>query len=119
MASDALEIYVHRLATEIWKAARSESEAGVVAASRASVQAEKELIRRLTDLEREAGRLRDALKPFADAFVPYPTDADAGFVAFLDANTVTPGMCMGDFRRASEAAATRQEATGAGGGGAP
>lgn len=55
-------------------------------------------------LRAELAEAREALKPFADAFTPYPPDAEPGFVKFLDANTITPSMCMGDFRRAAEAA---------------
>jgi hypothetical protein len=48
---------------------------------------------------------RAALKPFADAFClvkDTATDSDRDIQAFLDANTVTPKVMMGDFRRAHE-----------------
>jgi hypothetical protein len=60
------------------------------------------------------GGLRAALKPFADAFEQVKdgsTDADPDIQEFLDGNTATPKVTMGDFQRAHEAIA----ATGQGG----
>lgn len=56
----------------------------------------------------ESGEMREALKPFSDAFQitgiqPY-LDIDDDFVEFFDKNTITPaGINMGDFRKAWEA----------------
>jgi hypothetical protein len=51
--------------------------------------------------------LRAALKPFADAYRPelQTNTDDPRFAEFLDRNTITPSMTMGDFRRAYEALA--------------
>ena len=49
--------------------------------------------------------LREALEPFASKYRPeYELRADPQMQAFVDANTVTPGVTMGDFRRAHLAA---------------
>lgn len=55
-------------------------------------------------LESENKRLREALKPFADAFEPKTnTDPDEKWQAAFDRNMCTPSMTMGDFRKAHEA----------------
>jgi hypothetical protein len=55
-----------------------------------------------------------ALRPFAAAFEQIKdgsTDPDADIQQFLDGNTVTPKVTMGDFRRAYEAVAEARRAT--------
>ncbi len=51
-------------------------------------------------------RVVEAVKPSAEAYAkikPTNTVTNANYQAFLDSNLVTPGMTMGDFRKAYEA----------------
>jgi len=62
---------------------------------------------RTKELKTKLAQAVEALEPFAKAFEKvsrfHDSKGDAEYQTFLDSNTVTPTMCIGDFRIAREA----------------